>query len=207
MRKIIVSLNITLDGFIAGEELELDWHFRYWNAELARYATEQLSRADTILLGRITFEAMQDYWPAKAVDTYYPREDISFAYMMNNYNKIVFSKTVSASTWHNTRFVKSGLKKEVQRLRMQVGKPIMVYGSCSIVSALMKYNLVDEYLLWVHPILLGRGRSLFNGTEREELLLKESQAFRSGVVVLSYAVTAHHFNTKKDIYGEVYFER
>ena len=81
MRKIIVSMNVTLDGYMAGTNCELDWHFRYWNEEMARYAGMQLSECDTILLGRITYRAMEKYWPAKSRDLVCPREDIAFTDM------------------------------------------------------------------------------------------------------------------------------
>ena len=99
MRKVIVSMNVTLDGFMAGPNCELDWHFSFWNEEMAEYASEQLSHADTILLGRITYKAMAKYWPSMAMDLSYPREDIAFAGMMNSYKKIVFSNTLNEVHW------------------------------------------------------------------------------------------------------------
>ena len=208
MRKIIVSLNITLDGFIASENLALDWHFRYWNEELAHFATEQLNRADSIIMGRITYEAMKDYWPGKALDLSYPREDICFAEMMNSHTKIVFSRTLDKSGWRNTRFVQGALRKEVESLKMQPGKHIMIYGSCSIVSALMRNKLIDEYILWIHPVVLGKGRSLFASTsQKENLVFKSVRTFRSGVVVLTYKTQYRADEYQNKNYGEIQFKR
>src|SRR5688572_28210413 len=95
MRRLILSMNVTLDGFISGPHCELDWHFKYWNQEMASHAGQELSKADTILLGRITFKAMSQHWPVISNNFAYPREDIAFADMMNQYKKIVFSTTLT----------------------------------------------------------------------------------------------------------------
>ena len=93
MRKLIVSMNVTLDGFMSGLNCELDWHFDKWTTEMAERLGEQLSEADTIVLGRVTFNAMAKYWSFKATDLSLPREDIAFADMMNSYKKLVVSRT------------------------------------------------------------------------------------------------------------------
>src|SRR5882762_1112837 len=103
MRKLIVSMNMTLDGYMSGPDCELDWHFQSWNEEMAASASEQLAQADTILLGRVTYLAMAAYWSSKVASLSTPRADIDFADMMNSYNKIVFSKTLPAVGWSNSR--------------------------------------------------------------------------------------------------------
>ena len=187
MRKIIVSMNVTLDGFMAGPNCELDWHFNYWDEEMAICAGEELSNADTILLGRITYKAMAKYWPFKATDPNYPREDIAFADMMNNHNKIVFSKTLKKAKWNNTRLVKKNMQKKILKWKQQPGKNMIVYGSGSIVSALMHGGLIDDYMLWVHPIILGTGKPLFRDLrDMHGLKLVDTRKFDSGVVILNY---------------------
>ncbi len=153
-------MNVTLDGFMAGPDCELDWHFNYWNEEMARYAGEQLSKADTILLGRITYNAMAKYWPSKMKDLLCPREDIAFADLINSCQKVVFSKTLENVSWNNSMLAKENIRKEIIKLKQQPGKDMIVYGSGSIVSALSKYNLIDEYVLWVHPVVLGKGKTV-----------------------------------------------
>jgi dihydrofolate reductase len=187
MRKIVVSMNVTLDGFIAGPNCELDWHFDSWTIDMATALCEQLSNADTILLGRITYCAMARYWPSKATSLSFPREDIAFAYMMNTYNKVVFSKTLNTSQWNNSRFVKGDLSREVLKLKKQPGKDIIIYGSGILVSALIHLNLIDEYTLWLHPVVLGSGKPLFKPSHgRYGLRLLTTRYFSSGVVSLRY---------------------
>ena len=187
MRKLVVSMNVTLDGFMAGPECELDWHFNYWNGEIARCAGEQLSNADTILLGRITYCAMANYWPSKTKDLSWPREDIAFADLINSCHKVVFSKTLDTTSWNNSILAKQSIRKEIVTLKQQPGKDMIVYGSGSIVSALSKYNLIDEYVLWVHPVVLGKGKYLFrNASGNSCLKLLKTRTFDTGVVLLYY---------------------
>lgn len=180
-------MNVTLDGFMAGSNCELDWHSDYWNEEMTRHISEQLSHADTILLGRVTYKAMATYWPAVAAGLSFSREDIAFAEMMNRYTKIVFSKTLASEEWNNSKFIKGNTRKEIYKLKQETGKDIITYGSGVLVTSLMKLNLVDEYVLWVHPVALGKGKALFkNLPDKLVLKLSGTRSFSSGVVVLNY---------------------
>lgn len=187
MRKLIVSMNVTLDGFMAGPNCELDWHFRYWNDDMANYAGEELSKADTILLGRVTYSAMARYWPGKARDFWCPRQDIAFADMMNNYRKIVFSRTLAATEWGNSVIVSEDLADAIERLKQQPGKDIMIYGSGKMVRSLLPLSVIDEFQLWIHPVAIGAGKPLFRDeNDISKLLLQRTKTFDSGVVVLHY---------------------
>ena len=188
MRKIIVSLNITLDGFMSGPNCELDWHFQSWTEEMAESLCEQLSKADTILLGRVTYDAMAKYWPSQSSNPSYPRMDIAFAEMMNNYPKIVFSKTLTATEWNNSRSVKGNILTEITKLKQMPGNDMIIYGSGKIVSFLSRVNLIDEYVLWIHPVVLGKGRPLFKLSGQLRLELIKTKTFRTGVVVVCYKV-------------------
>lgn len=180
-------MNVTLDGFMSGPDCELDWHFQCWTKEMGESLCEQLSYADTILLGRITYKAMAKYWPSKAADMSFPREDLSFADMMNRYNKIVFSKTLVTPEWNNSRLAKGNIADEIAQLKQQPGKDMIIYGSGKVVSFLMQFGLVDEYQLWVHPVLLGKGNSLFKGLhDKLNMKLFKTKTFSSGVVLLYY---------------------
>jgi Dihydrofolate reductase len=180
-------MNVTLDGYMAGPDCELDWHFNYWNEEMADHACQQLSKADTILLGRVTYVAMAKYWPCQACNLSYPREHLAFAEMMNSHLKIVFSKTLSRASWNNSRLVNKHFKAEISRLKRQEGKDIIIYGSGQLVNSLMQSGLIDEYELWVHPVLLGDGKALFTGIEDiRTLKLIKTTPFNSGVVILYY---------------------
>ena len=117
MRKVIVSMNVTLDGFMAGPHCELDWHFKSWNEEMARATAEQLSCADTILLGGVTYRGMAQYWTSGPVNLMTPREDLDFADMLNRYPKVVFSKSMSTVSWNNARLAKRDIADEVDELK------------------------------------------------------------------------------------------
>jgi dihydrofolate reductase len=184
MRKVVLSMNITLDGFMAGPHCELDWHFERWGPDMAVSLCEQLSKADTIILGRVTYSAMARYWPGRAADMSFPRDDLAFAEMMNNYEKVVFSKSMDIPTWNNSRVVKGNTGREILQLKQQAGKDIIIYGSGKLVNSLMQLNLIDEYLLWVHPVILGKGKPLFR--DKMNMTLMNLKTFQSGVALLYY---------------------
>jgi dihydrofolate reductase len=189
MRKVIVSMNVTLDGFMAGPHCELDWHFKSWNEEMARATAEQLSKADTILLGGITYRGMAQYWTSNPVNLLGPREDLDFADMLNRYPKVIFSKTMLTVTWNNSRLAKRDIGDEVDELKHREGKDMIIYGSGKIVAALTKLGLVDEFRMWVHPVVLGCGKPLFKKlTGNLTLRLYKTETFSSGVVILFYEV-------------------
>jgi dihydrofolate reductase len=180
-------MNITLDGFMSGPDCELDWHFKSWNGEMADVAAEQLSKADTILLGRITYRAMARYWPMQSINILTPRGDIAFADMMNNYAKIVFTKTLKKPEWNNSRIINRDIESEVEQMKKEQGKDMIIYGSGQIVSALMKANLVDEFHIWVHPVIIGKGKTLFRDLTKDlRLELFRTKRFSSGVVLFYY---------------------
>src|ERR1700681_164295 len=161
MRKLIVSMNLSLNGYLSGPKGELDWHFRTWNEERSKKLLEQLEKTDTILLGRFTYEAMAEYWSVKPLAQNFPRQYLAIADRMNRHTKVVFSKTRTDSIWNNSIFAINNPEKEIMRLKHQKGKNIILYGSGSLVTTLIQYSLVDKYQLWIHPIILGRGKPLF----------------------------------------------
>lgn len=193
MRKVVVSINITLDGFMAGPHGELDWHFPLWNSEMADFAYEQLCMMDSILLGRVTYQAMASYWPYEANNSANGRQECNYAYMMNHYEKIVFSKTLRTVEWRNARLVKKNIAKEVAELKQQPGLDMIIFGSGSIVSRLMQLDLIDEYVLWLHPVVLGKGIPLFRELQQAyPLKLLKTKTFSSGVVILYYEKATRH---------------
>jgi dihydrofolate reductase len=187
MRKLIISMNVTLDGFMAGPDCELDWHFQRWDSEMAESLSEELGKADTIILGRVTYSAMANYWPMRAACLSIPREDIAFADMMNNYTKVVFSKTLDQTNWKNSTLMKGNLRNEIEKLRRTPGRDMIVYGSGKLAHALVQENLVDEFRIWIHPVLLGTGKPFFRKiNNRQNLVLVGRKAFSSGVIQLTY---------------------
>ena len=181
MRKIIVSMMVTLDGYFAGPDGEIDWH--NVDAEFNDFAVDQLNHADTLIFGRLTYRMMAAYWPSLAA----LRDDPAVAAKMNSLEKLVFSRTLPAVEWNNSRLARAGLPEEIAALKKGSGKDALIFGSGSIVSALAAAGLIDEYRLFVNPVVLGAGRTLFGDVgKRMEMKLLESRSFSSGNVLLRY---------------------
>lgn len=174
---------------MSGPRHELDWHFRYWNEEMTEVTGKELSMADTILLGRITYETMAAYWPKATIDLSFPKENLPIAEMMNSHTKVVFSRSLRSTSWTNTRLAGGDLRREIGRLKNRAdreSKNIITYGSRTLVSSLMRLDLIDEYLLWVHPVVLGEGKPFFSKSFPGQLRLISMEGFASGVVLLRY---------------------
>jgi len=183
MRKIIVSNYVSLDGFFAGPNGEYDWFV--WDEETAEYVKKMLGSIDTILFGRVTYELMASYWPTASP----PTEDPVIIEAMNNLPKIVFSRTLEKVAWNNSRLVKDNIVQGVARLKQQPGKDMVIFGSGSIVSTFAQSGLIDDYRIFVNPVVLGNGKPLFKGlNERLKLKLLSSKTFQCGVVLLHYGL-------------------
>jgi dihydrofolate reductase len=181
MRKVILSNLVTLDGFFAGPNGELDWFIV--DEEFNEYANELLRNVDTLLFGRVTYQLMADYWPSSSATT----DDPIIADRMNNLPKIVFSKTLQNVEWKNTRLIKENIAEEISKMKQQPGKDMVIFGSGSIVSTFMQLGLIDEYRIIVNPVVLGNGKPLFKGIkDKHNLKLLKTRVFGSGVVILYY---------------------
>ena len=180
MRKVILLVMMTLDGFFdgPGEGLEkIDWH--HADEEWEDYSVELLSSADTSLFGRKTYEGFAAFWPAQEGEV---------ARLLNEIEKVVFSTTLTQATWQHTRLVRDHVAEVVAKLKAQPGKPILVFGSADFAATLMQQNLIDEYRIAVNPVVLGEGTPLFKGQiGRRNLRLLGTRVFRSGIVELRYA--------------------
>lgn len=185
MRKIIVSMNVTLDGFMAGINGELDWHFPLWNEEMSLYICHQLGKTDTILLGRRSYERMARYWPVRT----FTGVELEYAELMNNHTKVVFSHTLENASWQNTRLVKGNISEEVLKLKQSPGKDMIIYGSSSIVQSFIRQGLIDEFQIWVHPVFIQNGVPMFRDMEEKvRLEFMRTRSFSSGVVILYYKI-------------------
>jgi dihydrofolate reductase len=172
---------VTVDGFFAGPNGEIDWHVV--DAEFNEYAIAMLNAADTILFGRITYEMMASYWPMPPATT----NDPIVAERMNNLAKIVFSTTQENLAWNNSTVVKTIDSAEIMKMKQAPGKDILILGSGTIVSAFAGLGLIDEYRLIVNPVVLGAGKTLFKDIkERLKLKLAKTKMFNSGNVLLYY---------------------
>ena len=181
MRKLVVSNMITLDGFLAGPNGEIDWHTV--GEDFNDFAAKQLDEMDAILFGRVTYELMASYWPTpEALDT-----DPIIAKAMNGISKIVFSQTLDKAIWENSRLVKGSTADEVAKLKAQSGKDMVIFGSGGLVSALTKAGLIDEYRLFIAPVVLGEGLPMFRGIKSPvNLKLIRTQTFENGLVLMVY---------------------
>ncbi len=182
-------MNLTLDGYLSGLNCELDWHFKFWDNEMASIVCDNLSDADTILLGRKTYCAMQKHWPKMLTNHNLAAADVAFALMMNEYKKFVISQTLKTADWKNTSILNADLSECVNDLKSKKGKNIMLYGSGKTVQSLMKFNLVDEYQLYIHPVFLGAGKLLFTKKLHKNILhIKSKRLLKSGVALIYYRV-------------------
>ena len=183
MRRVILSNLVSLDGFMSGPNGEIDWFTGIADNEFESYAVDLIGSIDTMLFGRVTYELMASYWPSAKPETDDPR----IIDAMNDTRKVVFSKTLDKVTWKNSRLVRGDAAEETAKLKQQPGGDMVIYGSGEIVSALAKRGLIDDYRIFVAPIVLGRGKPLFNGLESSfRLKLLETRPFRSGLVALRY---------------------
>jgi dihydrofolate reductase len=182
IRKVIYSMGVSLDGFIAGPGGEIDWSAP--DEELHRFHNQQTRELGAHFLGRRLYEVMT-YWETADENPSAPEHELEFARIWKNLPKIVFSKTLE-KVEGNTRLVRDGVPEEVARLKEQAGKDLAV-GGAGLASSLMELGLIDEYRLFVSPVVLGSGTPYFPALEeRINLELVETQTFGSRVVYLRY---------------------
>ncbi|MGD0793793.1 MAG: dihydrofolate reductase family protein [Terriglobales bacterium] len=181
MRKVILFNMTTMDGFFADPNGAIDWHVV--DEEFHAFAIQQLDSVNTILFGRATYQLMASYWPTEAA----VKRDPLIAGKMNETAKIVFSTTLERAEWANSRLVKEKAAEEVAGLKQQPGKEMIIFGSANLAATLAQNGLIDEYRMMVVPIVLGRGRPLFQGVKgRLPMKLLNTKVFRSGNVLLAY---------------------
>lgn len=179
MRKVIASINMTLDGYCNHTASTP-------SDELHEYFNDLIKNGGIILWGRITYGLMEEAFPALVKKPGGDKPLDKFALLIDEMPKLVFSKTLTGVTWHNTTLAQADLIEEVLSLKQQPGKDILI-GSPSLIAQLTQHDLIDEYRLCVHPIILGSGLVLFKNISNQiNLQLTETKTFQSGVVVLYY---------------------
>jgi dihydrofolate reductase len=182
MRKLIVFNNITLDGYFTGANGDMSWGHKddpEWN----EFTASNASGGGVLVFGRVTYEMMASFWPTKQASEMFPK----VAEAMNNLPKIVFSRTMKESTWNNTRLIKNNIAEEMRKLKSAPGDDMVIMGSGTIVSQFTQEGLIDEYHIVTHPLILGEGRTMFEGV-KEKVLLKrtKSKTFENGCVFICY---------------------
>jgi dihydrofolate reductase len=183
MRKIILMMSVSLDGFIEGPDRQIDWHMV--DDELHSHFNEQLKTMGGFLDGRLTYELMAGYWPTADADPSSTGPVAEFAGIWRNMPKIVFSRTLERADW-NTTIKRVVVVEEIMALKAQPGGDLAL-GGADLAAAFIQHDLIDEYRLYVHPILIGRGKPLFPASDAKiNLRLAETRAFGNGVVLLRY---------------------
>ena len=181
MRKVIFQNMITLDGFFAGPQGQIDWH--EVDEEFNEYAIGVLDQIDTLLFGRVTYELMANYWSTDMALS----DDPIVAGKMNALDKVVFSRSLDQAAWSHSRLVKGDAVEEVGRLKKLSGKDMAIFGSADLAKALIASDLVDEYHIFINPIVLGSGLPLFKEMKKPlKLKLVDSKIFKNGLVLLVY---------------------
>ena len=184
MRKLSVFNSVSLDGYFSGENGDLRWaHDAKPDKEFGSFVENNAKNGGELLMGRKTYDLMVKYWPTADAR----KNDPVVAERMNNLPKVVFSRTLDRADWNNTRVVKGDLAAEVRKMKEAPGEDMVILGSGSIVTALTKAGLIDEYQFVVVPVVLGKGRTMFEGvSENVHLRQTKSKTFSNGNVFLSY---------------------
>ena len=185
MRKVIWLMHVSLDGFVAGTNGEINWI--YLDDEMFDDVQELVNTADTALFGRVTYELMERYWPTAAEKPTATKHDLEHAAWVNPAQKIVFSKTLKKVGWYNTRIVKDNIAEEITQMKKKSGKNLILFASPTLASTFLNHDLIDEYWFNINPIVLGSGKPLFNGIlSIHKLKLLKTKMYKNGVVLLHY---------------------
>jgi dihydrofolate reductase len=187
MRNIITTTWVTLDGYIAGPKGEMDWVAENYDDAMAAYENEIVSQADTLLLGRVTYQSFAGSWPHVPDNPSASEGEKAYARQLNAMRKLVFSRTLESVEWNNTTLRKEVIPEEIKQLKQEPGRDLLIYGSASIIQTLTNHGLIDEYQVLVHPLIVGGGKPLFQHIQHQvKLKLVNTKTHPSGVVVLSY---------------------
>lgn len=182
MRRLLVFNQVSLDGYFVDAKGDMSWAHKH-DAEWKAFTTENAGGGGELLFGRVTYDLMRSYWPTPMA----MNNDPAVAERMNSLPKVVFSRTLKDASWSNTKLVKGDLAAAVRRMKSEPGDGMVILGSGSIVSQLAPEGVIDEYQIVVNPIVLGKGRTMFEGAkERIPLKLTRTRAFGNGNVLLCY---------------------
>jgi dihydrofolate reductase len=182
MRKLVVFNSVTLDGYFTDQNSDMSWAHKQ-DAEWNAFVADNAQGGGVLLFGRITYELMASFWPTPFASENFA----SVAEGMNNGPKVVFSRTLDQASWNNTKLVKDDIAAEVRKMKNEPGENMVILGSGSIVSQLAQEGLIDEYQIVLNPVVLGKGRTMFEGIkEKLTLKLTKTRAFGNGNVLLCY---------------------
>jgi dihydrofolate reductase len=177
-RKVIATFFVSLDGVVEAPE---EWHFPYFNDEMAAAIGGAMGSSDAMLCGRVTYQEWAGFWPGA---------DNDMAEYMNNTPKYVASTTLDEVEWNNSQLLEGDVPTAVAALKRQQGKDIVMSGSATLARSLLREGLVDELHLMTHPVVVGKGAKLFHDGQRHALELIDSKTFATGVVYATYKPAA-----------------
>ncbi|HET7705932.1 MAG TPA: dihydrofolate reductase family protein [Thermoanaerobaculia bacterium] len=187
MRRLISHMQVTLDGFVAGPNGELDWSAEYHDEAMWEDVFDLLSNVDAVLFGRVTYQLFEEYWPVVGKDPSATKRDVEFGEWIDETPKLVVSRTLTSVKWKNTTLIRGDGAAEVAKIKEADGNDILIFGSGTLVSSLMSAGLVDEHRTNVHPVILGDGKRLapsLNGAH--PLQLVDARKINAGVVGLHH---------------------
>ena len=185
MRNLIFFMHTSLDGFVAGLKGEMNWI--KVDDEMFDFVATMTDTADTALYGRVTYEIMQSYWPNAGKEPNASKHDKEHSAWYNKVSKVVLSKTISEKGLDNTTVISGQLTDNINKIKKQDGKNILIFGSPRASQSLLNEGLIDEFWLFVNPIILGQGLPLFKDiTGTTKLKLVESKTFACGVIALHF---------------------
>ncbi len=187
MRKIISFMHISLDGFVAGPNGEMNWI--KVDEEIFDYVGKRISEGDAALYGRVTYQMMENYWPTAGDKPKASKHDIEHSKWYNKIHKVVLSKTMKDADLTNTTIISDNLVDRINEIKQQPGNEMLLFGSPTATHSLMQLNLIDGYWLFVNPIILGQGIPLFvDIKDKIKLNLVTTRQFTCGVTELNYMV-------------------
>jgi dihydrofolate reductase len=187
MRKIISFMHISLDGFVAGPNGEMDWI--KVDEEIFDHVGIRIKEGDTAVYGRVTYQMMESYWPTAGNKPAATKHEIEHSKWYGKVHKVVLSKTMKDTDLANTTIISDNLSGKINEIKQTPGEDILVFGSPTATHALIQQNLIDGYWLFVNPIILGRGIPLFVDIKNKiKLKLLTTRTFTCGVTELSYTV-------------------
>jgi dihydrofolate reductase len=182
MRKIVVFNNVTLDGYYTGLDGNMSWAHKF-DPEWLEFTNSNAKGGAVLAFGRKTYDMMAGYWPTPMAMKNMPE----VADAMNKQPKLVFSRTMSEAKWNNTRLVQgSDLAEDVRKIKSERGDDIVIMGSGNLISQLAQAKLIDEYQIALTPVVIGKGKSMFEGVDKTNLKLTKTRAFGNGTVMLWY---------------------
>jgi len=183
VRKLTVFNHVSLDGYFTDRNNDMRWaHVQDEDPEWSAFVKQNAGGGGELVFGRVTYEMMASWWPTPAAS----KQDPDVAASMNRLPKVVFSRTLERVDWSNTRLEKGDLTDTVRRLKAEPGPDLVLMGSGKVVAQLAPRRLIDAYQVVVNPVVLGAGRTMFEGAEKLSLRQTGSRAFRNGKVLLAY---------------------